>query len=146
MKNPRRIGVKGRLLAGLVFTAAVAVFFLVHWAAVNNKINVAWFAGPCGFKQRYGLPCPGCGVTTAAVAFARGSVLTAFYIQPAAALFCCVAVLLPVLPFVMAVFGADFGLLSYLATWKVKFVIIALLIIIASAWAVTLARALAQKN
>ena len=81
-------------------------------------------------------------MTTAAVAFARGSTLRAFYIQPAAAVLCCVAAVTPVLLFLMAVFGTDFGLLNYFAAWKIKYVIVVTLIIIASAWAVTMARAL----
>lgn len=146
MKNQRRIRTKGRVVAGFVFAVVIAAFFLLHWAAVNKKINVALLFGPCGFKQRYGLPCPGCGMTTAAVAFARGEVLGAFYIQPAAAVFCYIVLLGPILALLMAVFGTDFGLLNYFAKWKIKYLVIAALIIIVSGWAVTLARALAQRK
>lgn len=36
----------------------------------------------CPFKLATGLPCPGCGITRAAVAFLHGDVATSFYYHP----------------------------------------------------------------
>ena len=36
----------------------------------------------CGWMAQYGIPCPGCGVTTALVLFARGRPLAALLEQP----------------------------------------------------------------
>ncbi len=102
---------------------------------------------PCGFRQKYNLPCPGCGITTSAVTFAAGKILKSFYIQPAAAFLCCVLVAVSFLAFLVAVFGIYFRFLDrFFAEVKVKYIILALIIIIAAGWAVTLARALAENN
>jgi hypothetical protein len=37
---------------------------------------------PCGALERWGLPCPGCGVTTAVALAARGRLLAALAVQP----------------------------------------------------------------
>lgn len=85
-------------------------------------------------------------MTTALIAFGRGDIFRAFYIQPAAAAFCGLAVVLSVLLLVMAVFGTDLGLLNHLGALKTKYILMAVLVIIASAWAVTITRTVAQKN
>jgi len=71
---------------GLALTIAglFCGLFVVQWLGIDVGI---WF-GPCGFQQRYGLPCPTCGMTTATLAFARGKVIRAILIQPAAGLIC----------------------------------------------------------
>lgn len=143
VKASRQISGRSRLLAGLIFLVGLGLAGVLHWAAVNDKINMELLVGPCGFKQRYGLPCPSCGMTTAMIAFAKGDVQSAFYIQPAAAVFCTTAVLAMMFAFVMAVFGTDLGLIEYLSEQlKVKYVIVAAIVIVCSAWAVTLVRAL----
>jgi len=81
------------------------------------------------------------------VAFAQGKIFEAFYIQPAAALLCCVLVVVAFLALLMAVFGVYFGFLErFITEVKVRYIILALVIIIAAGWAVTLARALAEKK
>jgi len=111
-----------------------------------GTIDADRWLDPCGFKQRYGLPCPTCGMTTSVLAFFRGRVLESFYIQPAAALGCCIMVIAAFLAFVVAVFGVNFRILeSLFAGIKVKHVILAVVAVIAAGWAVTLARALAEK-
>jgi hypothetical protein len=129
-----------------VFLAGIGSAGALHWAAINDKIDPTRWFSPCGFKQRYGLPCPSCGMTTAIIAFAKGKVLSAFYIQPAAAVVCSVVILALMFALVMAVSGTDFGLISYLGEHlKAKHVILALIVIVCGAWAVTLARALAGR-
>ena len=123
----------------------LAAFFGLFAVAGHYKITLWPF--PCGFKQRYNLPCPTCGVTTSVVAFAQGKILESFYIQPAAALLCCVLAVSAFLAFFIAVSGIYFGFLNrFFTEVKIKYIILALIIIVAAGWAVTLARALAANN
>lgn len=133
-----------RLGAGGVFLVLAASFGLF---ALAGHYKIALWPFPCGFKQRYNLPCPTCGVTTSVIAFAQGKILESFYIQPAAALLCCVLAVSAFLAFFIAVFGVYFDFLNrFFSKVKIKYTILALIVIIAAGWAVTLARALAANN
>lgn len=139
-----RASFRQRLGAGIFFLVLVAFFGL--FALAGHYIITLW-PFPCGFKQRYNLPCPTCGVTTSVIAFAQGKIFESFYIQPAAALLCCVLVVSAFLAFFVAVFGVYFDFLNrFVSKVKIKYIILALIIIIAVGWAVTLARALAANN
>ena len=141
-KIPHGASFRQRLGAGVVFFVVVASLGLFRLAA-NDKIDIARWIGPCGFKQKYGLPCPTCGMTTSALAFVEGKILESFYIQPAAALLCCILVIVAFLAFLIAVFGIYFGFLNrFFTEVKIKHIILALIVIIAAGWAVTLARVL----
>jgi len=141
----RRASFRQRLLAGLVLLTAVALFSPFMLAAAN-KIDIDRWLNPCGFRQSYGLPCPTCGMTTSAVAFAGGNIIESFYIQPAGALLCCLLVVTAVLAFTMAVFGVYLVFLERLFSQvKVRHIIVAVIVITAAGWAVTLAQALAVK-
>ncbi len=86
-------------------------------------------------------------MTTATLAFAQGKIFEAFFIQPACALLCSVLAVIAFLAFVIAVFGVYFRFLEhFFAEVKVRYIILALIVIIAAGWAVTLARALAAGN
>ncbi len=108
--------------------------------------NIALAPYGCGFKQKYDLPCPTCGMTTSVYKFARGEIFGyngSFYVQPAVALLCTVLVVLALLTFIIAVFGVYFGFIDrLLKEVKIRHIILALVIIVAAGWAVTLARAL----
>lgn len=81
-------------------------------------------------------------MTTATLAFARGDVLTAFYVQPAAAFLCSVLVIIAFFAFLIGVFGVYFCFFDrLLAEVKLWHVAIGLIVIFAAGWAVTLARA-----
>jgi len=135
-----------RITAAVLFLGIVATFGISALAA-NHKIDISWLLRPCGFKQRFDLPCPTCGMTTSLLAFSQGKIFEAFYIQPAAALLCCVLVVSALLALFTAVFGVYFEFLNrFFTKVKIKYVILALLVIIAAGWAVTLARALAAKS
>jgi hypothetical protein len=136
-----RASTRQRLLAAGIFLAAAASFGLL-WLAATNRINIERWLNPCGFKQRFNLPCPTCGMTTSALAFAQGKILKSFYIQPAAALLCSALVVVGFLAFLIAISGVYFCIPSQI---KAKHVILALLVIIAAGWLVTLVRALAAK-
>ena len=134
-----------RITAGLVLLAAVALFGL-FWLAAADKIDMGRWLGPCGFKQKYALPCPTCGMTTSALAFVRGKIFESFYIQPAGALMCCVLVIVAFFAFLIAVFGLHFRFLKrFFAEVKIKHIILALIVIVAAGWAATLTRALVAK-
>ena len=141
-----RASSRQRLIAAVVCIAVVAFFALFAWAG-HNKTDMGRWLGYCGFKQKYNLPCPTCGVTTTVLAFAQGRILEAFYIQPAAGLLCCGLVVAAFLALLIAVFGVYFGFLERFFTQvKVRYIILAVIVIIAAGWAVTLARALAGRN
>ncbi len=140
-----RASLRQRAWAGGIFLAAAALYGL-FWLDVHDKIDIGRWLSPCGFKQKYDLPCPTCGVTTSARAFVQGRIFEAFYIQPAGTLLCSVVAVSAFLAFLIAVFGVYFKILGRLfAEIKIKYVILAVLIIIAAAWAVTFVRALAEK-
>ena len=137
----------GRRLIAAIVCLGIIIFFAVFALAGHYRIDMGRWLGYCGFKQRTGLPCPTCGMTTATLAFAQGRILEAFDIQPACGLLCCVMVIVGILAFIIAVFGIYFRFIErFFTEVKVRYMILALVIIIAAGWAVTLARALAAKN
>ncbi len=139
-----RASPRQRVTAAVVFLAAAAFFGLFRLTA-HYKIAL-WPLG-CGFKQKYDLPCPTCGMITSAAAFAQGKIFESFYIQPACALLCSVLAVSAFLALFIAVFGVYFGFIKrFFAEVKIKYIILALIIIIAAGWAVTLARALAAHH
>jgi len=139
-----RASSRQRLVAGVVFLVLAASFGLF---ALAGHYKVSLWPFPCGFQQRYNLPCPTCGVTSSVIAFAQGKIFESFYIQPAAALLCCVLVVSAFLASFIAVFGVYFEFLNrFFTEVKVKYVVLALIIIIAAGWAVTIVRALAAKS
>ena len=141
-----RASLRQRAWAGGIFLAVVALYAL-FWLDVHQKIDMDRWLDPCGFKQDYDLPCPTCGVTTSVRTFVKGRIFEAFYIQPAGALLCTVVAVSAFFAFLIAVFGVYFRILDrFFAEVKIKYVILAVLIIIAGAWAVTLARALAANK
>ena len=86
-------------------------------------------------------------MTTSALTFVQGRIIRSFYIQPAAALLCCILVVMGFLAFFIAVFGVYFNFLKrFFSEIKIKYIVLALILIIAAGWAVTLARALAANN
>ena len=135
-----------RVIATVVFFL-IAGFFILLSLAANDKIDAGLWTNPCGFKQRYDLPCPSCGMTTSALAFAGGRIFESFYIQPAGGFLCVILVVLAILAFITALFGVYFIFLRrFLTEIKVRYIVLAVIIIIAAGWIVTLARALAAKN
>ena len=141
-----RASFRQRLAAGIIFLAVSGGFVVLHLAG-NGTIDLGRWLDPCGFRQRYNLPCPACGMTTSAVAFASGKIIKSFYIQPAAWLFCNVLVLVTFFAFIIAVFGIYFRFIArFFAEVAVRYIILAVLVVILAGWAVTLSRALAAKS
>jgi hypothetical protein len=135
-----------RLIAAAIFLG-IACAFILLWLGEHGTIQFRYIFGVCGFKQRFGLPCPGCGWTHAAQAFTAGDLIRAFWIQPAAAVFCGVAILTAILALHTAVFGIHSGLQQLLIRLRFwKYVIIGSCVVILLSWLVTLARALSSSG
>jgi len=142
----RKASAKERLRA-LMVLAVILAFFGMAALIGKGVINPNHLFGPCGFKQQYQLPCPTCGMTTSAVAFAKGQIGQSFYIQPAGGLLYTILLLTAFLALLICLFGVYFRFLDRIfVEVKIKHVILSLIIIIAAGWMVTLARALAMKN
>jgi len=125
----------------------IIFFFAVFALAGHYKFDMGRMFGYCGFKQRTGLPCPTCGMTTATLAFSQGRILEAFYIQPAGGLLCSIMIIVGILAFIIAVFGVYFRFIErFFTEIKLRYMILALIIIIAAGWAVTFARAIAENR
>jgi len=126
---------------------AVVGAFAGLWLLQKVGFDFSRVFPPCGLRMRTGLTCPTCGMTTAVLAFARGRVLTAFYVQPAAGLLCSLLVLAAFFAFLTALFDVYFTFLDRVfARVRIVHVVVGLLVILAAGWAVTLARALAQQT
>jgi hypothetical protein len=137
----------GQRKVAAIVCLGIILFFASFLLAGHYKVDMGRWLGYCGFKQRTGLPCPTCGMTTATIAFAQGRIFEAFYIQPACGLLCSVMVIASLLAFIIAVFGIYFRFIErFFKEVKLRYMILALIIIILAGWAVTLARALAANN
>ena len=101
-----------RATSAVIFLVLLALFGLLSLAA-HYKISLSPYG--CGFKLKYDLPCPTCGMTTSVYKFARGEIFGydgSFYAQPAAALLCFVLIVVAFLAFIIAVFGVYFGFID----------------------------------
>ncbi len=144
-KVVRRASSRERAIGALI-SLSVIVLFGGLWGLQKLHFDFGQVFDPCGFKQRTGYPCPSCGMTTSVLAFARGEVLTAFYVQPASAFVCTLLMVTAFLAFLAAVFGVYFKALDrILSEMKIAYLVIGLLVILAAGWAVTLARAFAAR-
>jgi hypothetical protein len=144
LKLFQRASARRRITAAFIFLAIAAVFLL---AWLMGRYNITLYPFACGFKQRYGLPCPTCGMTHAVLAFAQGRIIRSFYVQPAAAFFCCLAIVTAFFALLIAVFGVYFPVFERrLVSLKLRYIVAALVFILAAGWAVTLARTLAEHS
>jgi hypothetical protein len=135
-----------RAVAGAIL-ACIFIFFGVLRLAENGSIRPGYLLGVCGFKQRYGLPCPGCGWTHSAQAFAAGDVVRSFVLQPAAAVFCGLSAIIAILALHTLIFGIHSQLRRVITSGRFwKYGLIGSGVIILLGWVVTLARALAARG
>jgi hypothetical protein len=142
----RRASARQRKIAGLLALGVFALFGSL-WLLQRLGFDVGLLFGLCGMKQRTGLPCPTCGMTTSVLAFARGDLVTAFYVQPAGGFLNSLLVIGAFFAFLIAVFGVYFTALDRLfAEIRIRHLVVGLLIILAAGWAVTMARAVAAQT
>lgn len=135
-----------RVIALIVFLGIV-LSFGVLWLFGTDRIDPGRVLPPCGFEQRHQLPCPTCGFTRSAMAFAQGNFAESFYMQPAAGLMCTVVAAAGFFALLTAACGIYLRFIfEFWKSIRNGYVFVALLIIVAAGWAVTLARALAARN
>lgn len=133
-----------RLWALGVFLLILLGFGLVYSSA-QGWVDMSRLFGICGFKQIYGLPCPGCYMTHSAQAFVQGGIAESFYIQPAGAVFCACFAAGGIFALLTAIVGVKSRVLSKdFVSRLFKYALIAAIIVLLGGWAVTLARALSQ--
>ena len=99
-----------RIIAAGVFLIIFFCFFVLFLSS-RGLVDLSLIFGVCGFKQAYGLPCPGCYITHSAQLFVQGRIQESFYVQPAGSLFCFCFAAAGVFALLMALFGIDFGVL-----------------------------------
>lgn len=146
IKAIRRASRRQRGIAALIACGIIGLFGGL-WLLQRVGFDFGLIFPPCGLRMRTGLTCPTCGMTTAVLAFARGQVLTAFYVQPAAGLICSAMIVVAFFTFLIAAFGVYFSFLDRLfAEVRILHLVVGLLVILAAGWAVTLARALAAQT
>jgi len=80
-----------RLIAATTAACGVGCIVLLLRATpdprgYNTHVALPLGIPPCGWPLRYGIPCPTCGVTTAACEVVHGHLLQAFVVQPFGAL------------------------------------------------------------
>lgn len=142
----RRASARQRKIAGLFALAVVALFGSL-WLLQRLGFDFGLLFSPCGMKQRTGLPCPTCGMTTSILAFARGDLVAAFYVQPAGGFLWTLLAVGAFFAFLIAAFGVYFTALDRLfAEVRIRHLVVGLLIILAAGWAVTMARAVAAQT
>lgn len=133
-----------RFVGAVVFFAIAAGFSLL-WASENEYLDLSYWFGVCGFKQRFGLPCPGCGWTHAAQMFVTGHFLQAFTVQPAAAFFCVVLSLAAIFSLHSALFGINSRFLQRIFSSKGGCILlVAACVVILAGWLVNLIRTILE--
>jgi hypothetical protein len=83
-KSPR-LSIVGRLIAFAICTGAITVLYTaasIEPSATGVGTHLQLGMQPCGFLQRTGLPCAGCGMTTSFAHLVRGHVISSFVAQP----------------------------------------------------------------
>ena len=70
------------LLADLVSSRGLSSAFLLAGAAQIVLVSLGYPGWPCVFREAVGLPCPGCGLSRAAVALLAGDWPKAFAFHP----------------------------------------------------------------
>ena len=136
----------GHRVGAIIVLVACMAMVVTFWSAGQEDVDMSSLFGVCGFKQAYRMPCPGCGVTTSAIAFFRGRLIESFNTQPAGAVLCVGLIAIGVLSIMVGFFGKNFGFLHYPAAVRLlKYIVISLIIVFACGWAVTFSRALAVR-
>ncbi len=126
------------------FVSLGIMTFLCLLAA--DIVNIDGLVGTCGFKERYGLACPGCGITTSCKLFFSGHIVRAFYVQPAGAALCLAIVASWILACITGAFGVQLWIIPPVRIWDGWKIILVMLIIFAFGWAVSLIKTVCTKG
>ena len=140
-KQIKQASAKERKIAGLFFLSLAVMMGLLALCRMLG-FNISRLFLPCGFQQRYHLPCPTCGWTTALKAFSRGHFAEAFYIQPAASLICLGLLACALTALYIALSGVyPVFVGSLYREVKLKHILWTLVVVVLAGWAVTFVRA-----
>lgn len=105
---PITVGLKLRLVAGMIATALLAVLIIARMLPPDDRgfgTHERLGLPPCGLILTSGLPCPSCGMTTSFSLLMHGRPIDAFIAQPAGATLCFGAMI----GFMLAVHAAATG-------------------------------------
>jgi hypothetical protein len=83
--EPIRVATAGRLLAGGITAAVLAVLVMAAWLAPDPAgIGTTQRLGmpTCGFRVNTGIPCAGCGLTTSFNHAVRWQWISSVWVQP----------------------------------------------------------------
>ncbi|HVS18519.1 MAG TPA: DUF2752 domain-containing protein [Planctomycetota bacterium] len=122
------------VLAGAALSLA-ALVLLGAWfvpASAGHGTHTQLGLPPCSFMELTALPCPGCGVTTAAALAARGEFARAFVTQPFGAALTLGMALFPAWALVQALRGRDLG--ERAPYWMNRFTVGAAALLALGAW------------
>ncbi len=82
---PRPATKTERLLAMLFTSIALTVSVIamrLSPSPTGTATHTQLGLSSCAFLDTYGLPCPGCGMTTSFAWFVRGNIVASLYVQP----------------------------------------------------------------
>ena len=143
-KQTKRASARERKIAGLIFLSFAVLVGLLTLCRMKG-LDIGRLFLPCGFQQRYHLPCPTCGWTTALKAFSQGHFAQAFYIQPAAGLVCAGLAVLALTALYIALSGMYPVFVGRLfGELKLKHIFLSFVVIVLAGWAVTFVRGLIE--
>lgn len=121
----------------------IILFFLFGVLSANGVLDTGRIFDPCGFKLKYGLPCPTCGMTGAVKLFCTGKLVASFMAQPAAAFLCLLLIIVGIFAGLEGVLGVNLWLIGFLTDSRnIGYILVTIGLIIALGWLVTLARAI----
>jgi hypothetical protein len=129
-----------RIISAYIFfiAAGICVFLIL---GSTGQINLERVFSPCGFKMKYNLPCPACGITTSMLAFFRGQIAKSIITQPAGAILCIILLISVLLAFISAFLGVFFSHIDKLFTKiRLRYIIIIIIAVFVISWIITLAR------
>ena len=120
----------------------VVLFFLICFFAAKGFWNTDKIFDPCGFKLKYGLPCPTCGMTRSMKLFCSGELVDAFIVQPAGAFICLLLAIIAVFSGLELILGLNLGIISFITNAKnIGYIVVVIALIVMLGWLVLLARA-----
>ncbi len=142
----RKAARQERIISFYIFFLSVGICVFLFLGA-NNQISMERIFGPCGFKMKYNLPCPACGMTTSMLAFFKGQIIQSAKIQPTGSILCIILLISAVLTFISAFLGVYFSFIDKIFTKiKLRYIIILTIAVFLLGWLMSLVNAISLKN